>query len=53
MHSVSVSELGHHEIGSHNGLVPALCQAIAWANAVVLSTGSLGTNSSEISMNIQ
>ena len=40
-------------IGSDNGLSPERCQAIIWTNAVILFTGPLGTNFSEISIEIQ
>ena len=35
-------------MGSDNGMLPDRCQAIIWANAVILSIWSLGTNLSEI-----
>ena len=37
-------------IGSHNGLSPGRRQAIIWTNAVILLTGPLGTNFSEMSI---
>ena len=39
-------------IGSDNGLSPGRRQAIIWINAGILSTGPLGTNFSEISIEI-
>ena len=39
-------------IGSDNGLSPGRSQAIIWTNAGILLTGSLGTNSSEILIEI-
>ena len=39
-------------IGSDNGLSPGRRQAIIWTNAVILSTGPLGTNVSEILIEI-
>ena len=39
-------------IGSDNGLLPGQCQAIIWTNAGILLTGPLGTNFSEILMEI-
>ena len=39
-------------IGSDNGFSPRRCQAIIWTNAKILSIGSLGTNFSEISIEI-
>ena len=39
-------------IGSDNGLSPDRRQAIIWTNAGILSTGPLGTNFSEISIEI-
>ena len=39
-------------IGSDNDLSPGRCQAIIWTNAVILLIGPLGTNFSEISMEI-
>ena len=39
-------------IGSDNGLSPGRRQAIIWTNAVVLLMGSLGTNFSEILIEI-
>ena len=38
--------------GSDNGLLPGRCQAIIWTNAGVLVIGPLGTNFSEISIEI-
>ena len=38
--------------GSDNGLSPGRRQAIIWTNAAILSIGSLGTNFSEISIEI-
>ena len=35
-------------IGSHNGLSPGWYQAIAWTNAGILLTGTVGINFSEI-----
>ena len=40
-------------IGSDNGLVPGLRQAIIWTNAGILLIGPLGTNFSEILTGIQ
>ena len=40
-------------IGSHNGLSPGWRQAIMWTNAGLLSIGILGTNLSEILIEIQ
>ena len=40
-------------IGSGNGLSPARRQAITWTNAGLLSIGHLGTNCSEIRIEIQ
>ena len=40
-------------IGSDNGLSPERRQAIIWTNAVILLIGPLGTNFSEISIEIQ
>ena len=40
-------------IGSDNGLSPAWCQAIIWTNAGILLIGPLGTNFSEILIEIQ
>ena len=40
-------------IGSDNGLSPDRRQAIIWTNAVILLTGPLGTNFSEILIEIQ
>ena len=40
-------------IGSHNGLSPDRRQAIMWTNAVILLIGPLGTNFSEILIEIQ
>ena len=39
-------------IVSDNGLLPALCQANIWTNAGILLTGPLGTNFSEILIEI-
>ena len=39
-------------IGSDNGLSPDRCQAIIWTNAAILLIGSLGTNFSEILIEI-
>ena len=39
--------------GSDNGLWPGQCQAIIWTNAGILLTGPLGTNSSEILIEIR
>ena len=39
-------------IGSDNGLAPTRCQAIIWSNTGVLLIGPLGTNFSEISIEI-
>ena len=39
-------------IGSDNGLSPGRCQAIIWTNAGILLIGPLGTNFSEISIEI-
>ena len=39
-------------IGSDNGLSPGRCQAIIWTNAGILLNGPLGTNSSEILIEI-
>ena len=39
-------------IGSDNGLSPGQCQAIIWINAGILITGPLGTNFSEILIEI-
>ena len=39
-------------IGSDNGLLPGRRQAIIWTNAGILSIGPLGTNFSEISIEI-
>ena len=40
-------------IGSDNGLSPGLRQAIIWTNAGILLIGTLGTNFSEILIEIQ
>ena len=40
-------------IGSDNGLSPARHRAIIWTNAGILSNGPLGTNISDILMEIQ
>ena len=40
-------------IGSDNGLTPERLQAIIWTNAGILLTGPLGTNFSEILIDIQ
>ena len=40
-------------IGSDNGLLPVRHQAIIWTNAVSLSTGPLGTNFSQIVLEIK
>ena len=40
-------------IGSDNGLAPGRRQAIIWTNAGILSIGTLGTNFSEILIEIQ
>ena len=40
-------------IGSDNGLVPVKRQAIIWTNDGLLSIGTLGTNFSEILIEIQ
>ena len=40
-------------IGSDNGLSPGRCQAIIWNNAGILLIGPLGTNFSEIQIEIQ
>ena len=40
-------------IGSDNGLLPGRCQAIIWTNVGILSIGPLGTNFSEILIEIQ
>ena len=39
-------------IASDNGLSPGWCQAIFWINAVILLIGPLGTNFSEILVEI-
>ena len=39
-------------VGSDNGLSPGRRQAIIWTNAGILSIGSLGTNLSEILIEI-
>ena len=39
-------------IGSENGLLPGQCQAIIWTNAGILLIGPLGTNFSEILIEI-
>ena len=39
-------------IGSDNGLLPDRCQAIIWTNAEILCIGLLGTNFSEILIEI-
>ena len=39
-------------IGSDNGLLPGRCQAITWTNAGILLIRSLGTNFSEILIEI-
>ena len=39
-------------IGSDNGLSPGWCQAIIWTNAGILLIGTLGTNFSEILIEI-
>ena len=39
-------------IGSDNGLSPGQCQAIIWTNAGILLIGPLGTNFSEILIEI-
>ena len=39
-------------IGSDNGLSPGRSQAIIWTNTAILSTGSMGTNFSEILIEI-
>ena len=38
---------------SYNGLSPGQCQAIIWTNAGILLIGSIGTNFSEILIEIQ
>ena len=40
-------------IGSDNGLLPGQCQAIIWTNARLLLVWPLGTNFSEISIDIK
>ena len=40
-------------IGSDNGLSPGRCQAIIWTNDGILLIGALGTNFSEIVIEIQ
>ena len=40
-------------IGSDNGLLPERGQAIIWTSAGILLTGPLGTNFSEILIEIQ
>ena len=40
-------------IGSNNGLSPGRCQAIIWISAGILITGPLGTNFTEIWIEIQ
>ena len=40
-------------IGSDNGLLPERRQAIIWTSAGILLTGPLGTNFSEILIEIQ
>ena len=49
---ICVSEVGHHWIGSGNGLLPIQRLAIAWINANI-SIGHLGTNFHEISIKIK
>ena len=39
-------------IGSDNGLSPSRCQAIIWTNVGILLIGTLGTNFSDISIEI-
>ena len=39
-------------IGSDNGMSPGRCQAIIWSNAGIMSIGPLGTNFSEIFIEI-
>ena len=39
-------------IGSDNGLSPGQCHTILWSNATILLTGPLGTNFSEILIEI-
>ena len=39
-------------IGSDNGLSPGWCQAVIWTNAAILLIGPLGTNFSEILIEI-
>ena len=39
-------------IGSNNGLLPGWCQVIIWTNAGILLIGPLGTNFSEILIEI-
>ena len=39
-------------IGSDNGLSPSWCQAIIWTNAGISLIGPLGTNLSEILIEI-
>ena len=46
-----VTDLGI--IGSDNGLLPVRCQAIIWNNAAILSFEPLGSNFSEIPIEIQ
>ena len=41
-----------HLVGSDNGLSPGRCQAIIWTNAGILLIGPLGTNFSEILIEI-
>ena len=48
---ISVGKL--NIIGSDNGLSPEQCQAIIWTNAGILLIGPLGTNFSEILIEIQ
>ena len=40
-------------IGSDNGLLPRKCQTIIWTNDEILLVGPLGTNLSEILIEIQ
>ena len=50
MRHICISKLT--SFASHNGLSPSWCQAIIWTNAGVLLIGSLGTNFSEILIEI-
>ena len=50
--SATYASVNSVNIGSDNGLLPIQCQAIIWTNAGILLIGHLGTNFSEISVEI-